>query len=269
MYDYIDPRTLLLTSEDLKKSQANWTSGISTRLCAKSHGYRTFCRSTRRRVRSQKACLPTYRHHSQASTSMLRGVSDADMWQARKNVEALEQQRDAASRFFSPGPWHRGQHPPSHWRGASQGRAHVGASPRKCPCWDMAASSFEPRSAFVPMNVPLCAFMLMASSTPQVLAAQWSNPQVTQVQCQCLRVNSCSDSQAQPDVQRAKQLCQQSRRNSALPVPARERYGKAVLVPVERIPPDLKMDCCVVMHGCSVLFSLCTILLVLWLKPSE
>lgn len=30
-------------------------------------------------------------------------------------------------------------------------------------------------SAFVPMNVPLCAFMLMASTTPQVLAAQWLN----------------------------------------------------------------------------------------------
>lgn len=29
------------------------------------------------------------------------------------------------------------------------------------------------RSAFVPMNVPLCAFMLMANGTPQVLAAQW------------------------------------------------------------------------------------------------
>ena len=32
------------------------------------------------------------------------------------------------------------------------------------------------RSAFVPMNVPLCAFMLMASSTPQILAAQWPVP---------------------------------------------------------------------------------------------
>ncbi|CAK9078945.1 Sideroflexin-3 [Durusdinium trenchii] len=77
MYDYIDPRTLLLSSEDLKKSQETWFN-----------------------------CKPPI-------------------------LEFVE-----------------GSH--GHICGGEL-------------------------SAFVPMNVPLCAFMLMANGTPQVLAAQWLN----------------------------------------------------------------------------------------------
>jgi len=97
MYDYIDPRTLLLTSEDLKKSQE---------------------------------LLQKFKDLGKKP----EGVSDADMWQARKNVEVSI-------------------HPVTGEELLKVGRM----------------------SAFVPMNVPLCAFMLMASSTPQVLAAQWLN----------------------------------------------------------------------------------------------
>ncbi|CAE7523620.1 SFXN3, partial [Symbiodinium pilosum] len=97
MYDYIDPRTLLLTSEDLKKSQE---------------------------------LLQKYKDTGKKPA----GVSDAEMWQARKNVEVSI-------------------HPVTGEELLKVGRM----------------------SAFVPMNVPLCAFMLMASSTPQVLAAQWLN----------------------------------------------------------------------------------------------
>ncbi|CAE7906675.1 SFXN3, partial [Symbiodinium necroappetens] len=97
MYDYIDPRTLLLTSDDLKKSQE---------------------------------LLQKYKEAGKKP----EGVSDADMWQARKNVEVSI-------------------HPVTGEELLKVGRM----------------------SAFVPMNVPLCAFMLMASSTPQILAAQWLN----------------------------------------------------------------------------------------------
>eukprot|EP00438_Fugacium_kawagutii_P030843 Skav210404 [mRNA] locus=scaffold1416:271903:284314:- [translate_table: standard] len=67
-------------------------------------------------------------------------MSDADMWQHRKNVEAA---------------WHPVQ---------------------LLPRWLLMHLLLDGgRSAFVPMNVPLCAFMLMANGTPQVLAAQWLN----------------------------------------------------------------------------------------------
>lgn len=97
MYDYIDPRTLLLTSEDLKKSQA---------------------------------ALEQYKKTGKKP----EGMSDAEMWQHRKNVEVSI-------------------HPVTGDELLKVGRM----------------------SAFVPMNVPLCAFMLMANGTPQVLAAQWLN----------------------------------------------------------------------------------------------
>jgi len=97
MYDYIDPRTLLLTSDDLKKSQA---------------------------------ALEEYKKTGKKP----QGLSDAEMWQHRKNVEVSI-------------------HPVTGDELLKVGRM----------------------SAFVPMNVPLCAFMLMANGTPQVLAAQWLN----------------------------------------------------------------------------------------------
>jgi len=97
MYDYIDPTTLLLTTDDLKKSQA---------------------------------LLAKYKETGKKPD----GVTDAEMWQARKNVEVSI-------------------HPVTGEELLKIGRM----------------------SAFVPMNVPLCAFMLMASTQPQVLFAQWLN----------------------------------------------------------------------------------------------
>ncbi|CAJ1331405.1 unnamed protein product, partial [Effrenium voratum] len=97
MYDYIDPRTLLLTSDDLKKS---------------------------------KDMLEQFK----SSGKKPEGVTDAEMWAHRKNIEVSI-------------------HPVTGDELLKVGRM----------------------SAFVPMNVPLCAFMLMANTTPKVLAAQWLN----------------------------------------------------------------------------------------------
>lgn len=78
-----------------------------------------------------------------------------------------------------------GQHSPSHWRWAVEGWPHVTCpkpgvhrARNRCPEPEIYSESTViqlrlGRSAFVPMNVPLCAFMLMANGTPQVLAAQW------------------------------------------------------------------------------------------------
>lgn len=95
MLTTIDPRTLLLSSADLKKSQAIIEEFKSTGK---------------------------------------KGGSDEEMWQHRKNVEVSI-------------------HPVTGEEMLKFGRM----------------------SAFVPMNVPLCAFMLMASTTPQVVFAQWLN----------------------------------------------------------------------------------------------
>jgi len=97
MYEYIDPRTLLLSSEDLKKSQD---------LLAKF----------------------------KASGKKPDSVSDADMWEARRNVEVSI-------------------HPVTGEELFKAGRM----------------------SAFVPMNVPLCALMLMAQTPGQVVFTQWLN----------------------------------------------------------------------------------------------
>ena len=71
MYDYIDPRTLLLTSEDLKKSQVRWRPPLcrlwDPRYMLTVLGWRSFYRSTRRRARSQKACL----HHAVTDGSLI------------------------------------------------------------------------------------------------------------------------------------------------------------------------------------------------------
>ena len=75
------------------------------------------------------------------------------------------------------------------------------------------------RSAFVPMNVPLCAFMLMASSTPQILAAQWPVPHYPvwkPVIHDATSKHFISGTKAQPDVQRSQQLRQQVRCNCSL-----------------------------------------------------
>jgi len=95
MLTTIDPRTLLLSSADLKKSQAIIEEFKAT---------------------GKKA------------------ASDEEMWQHRTNVEVSI-------------------HPVTGEEMLKFGRM----------------------SAFVPMNVPLCAFMLMASTTPQVVFAQWLN----------------------------------------------------------------------------------------------
>eukprot|EP00405_Crypthecodinium_cohnii_P022889 CAMPEP_0206471500 /NCGR_PEP_ID=MMETSP0324_2-20121206/31603_1 /ASSEMBLY_ACC=CAM_ASM_000836 /TAXON_ID=2866 /ORGANISM="Crypthecodinium cohnii, Strain Seligo" /LENGTH=395 /DNA_ID=CAMNT_0053945843 /DNA_START=78 /DNA_END=1265 /DNA_ORIENTATION=- len=97
MYDYIDPRTLLLTSEDLKKSQA---------------------------------LLEEFKKTGKKP----EGLTDEEMWTARKNVE-VSLHPVTGEELFRPGRM----------------------------------------SAFVPMNVPLCALMLMANGTKQVVFTQWLN----------------------------------------------------------------------------------------------
>lgn len=97
MYDYIDPRTLLLTSDELKKSQD---------------------------------ALKVYKSTGKKPD----GVSDEEMWVHRKNVEVSI-------------------HPVTGEELLRVGRM----------------------SAFVPMNVPLCAIMLMASTPQQVVFTQWLN----------------------------------------------------------------------------------------------
>jgi len=97
MYEYIDPRTLLLSSDDLKKSQV---------------------------------LLEKFK----ASGKKPEGVSDAEMWDARRNVEVSI-------------------HPVTGDELFKAGRM----------------------SAFVPMNVPLCALMLMAQTPGQVVFTQWLN----------------------------------------------------------------------------------------------
>jgi len=97
MYEYIDPRTLFLSSADLKKSQE---------------------------------LLDSYK----ATGKKPAGVSDAEMWEARKNVE-VSIHPVTGEVLFAPGRM----------------------------------------SAFVPMNVPLCALMLMASTPTQTVFAQWLN----------------------------------------------------------------------------------------------
>mmetsp|Transcript_81791 Transcript_81791/g.227745 ORF Transcript_81791/g.227745 Transcript_81791/m.227745 type:complete len:386 (-) Transcript_81791:195-1352(-) len=97
MYDYIDPRTLFLSSESLKRSQDLVDEFKKT-------------------------------------GKVPQGVTNAEMWQARKNVE-VSIHPVTGEPIFPPGRM----------------------------------------SAFVPMNVPLCAFMLMASTPPQVVFAQWLN----------------------------------------------------------------------------------------------
>jgi len=97
MYEYIDPRTLLLTSAAVQASQK---------------------------------ALESFK----ATGKKPDGMSDADMWTHRKNVEVSI-------------------HPVTGEELFRMGRM----------------------SAFVPMNVPLCACMLMASTTPQVLLAQFMN----------------------------------------------------------------------------------------------
>merc|ERR1712054_533603 len=97
MYDYIDPRTLLLSSEEVKKSQ-----GIIEQF----------------KLTGKKPA----------------GISDLEMWNHRKNVEVSI-------------------HPVTGEELLKVGRM----------------------SAFVPMNVPLCAFMLMAQTPGQVVFTQWLN----------------------------------------------------------------------------------------------
>lgn len=95
MYDYIDPRTLMISSDALQAS---------------------------------KAIIEEYK------ASGKKPCSDEEMWTHRKNVEVSF-------------------HPVTGEEMWKVGRM----------------------SAFVPMNVPLCAFMLMASTTPQVVFTQWLN----------------------------------------------------------------------------------------------
>lgn len=97
MIEYIDPRGLLLGSEDVKKAQA---------------------------------LLADYKKTGKKPD----GVSDQQMWEARKVVEVSV-------------------HPVTGEELLKVGRM----------------------SAFVPMNVPLCAIMLMANGTMQVVFTQWIN----------------------------------------------------------------------------------------------
>lgn len=97
MYEVIDPRTLLLTSADLAKAQD---------------------------------LLKQFKELGRKPD----GVSDAEMWEARRNVEVSI-------------------HPVTGEELLKAGRM----------------------SAFVPMNVPLCALMLMAQSPTQVVFTQWLN----------------------------------------------------------------------------------------------
>lgn len=97
MIEYIDPRGLLLTSDDIKKAQA---------------------------------LLEEFKRTGKKPA----GVSDEAMWEARKVVEVSI-------------------HPVTGEELLKVGRM----------------------SAFVPMNVPLCALMLMASGTPQIVFTQWLN----------------------------------------------------------------------------------------------
>jgi len=97
MYEIIDPRTLLLSSEDVKKAQALLEKFATTGKAPE-------------------------------------GVTDSDLWEAKRNVEVSV-------------------HPVTGEELFKAGRM----------------------SAFVPMNVPLCALMLMANSTSQVVFTQWLN----------------------------------------------------------------------------------------------
>jgi len=97
MYEYIDPRTLLLSSADIKKSQG---------------------------------MLEEFKKTGKKPAS----VSEEEMWEHRKNVEVSI-------------------HPVTGEELLKIGRM----------------------SAFVPMNVPLCALMLMAESPGQVVFTQWLN----------------------------------------------------------------------------------------------
>jgi len=97
MYEVIDPRTLLLTTEDLKKSQD---------------------------------LLDKYKKDGKKPD----GVTDAEMWDAKRNIAVSI-------------------HPVTGEELLKVGRM----------------------SAFVPMNVPLCALMLMANSPSQVVFTQWLN----------------------------------------------------------------------------------------------
>merc|ERR1719424_580563 len=97
MIEYIDPRGLLLTTDDIKKAQA---------------------------------LLEEFKKTGKNP----EGVSDEAMWDARKTVEVSV-------------------HPVTGEELIKIGRM----------------------SAFVPMNVPLCAMMLMASGTQQIVFTQWLN----------------------------------------------------------------------------------------------
>lgn len=97
MYEVIDPRTLMLTSEDLKKAQD---------------------------------LLDRYKKDGKKPD----GVTDAEMWDAKRNIAVSI-------------------HPVTGEEMLKVGRM----------------------SAFVPMNVPLCALMLMANSPSQVVFTQWLN----------------------------------------------------------------------------------------------
>jgi tricarboxylate carrier len=97
MYEYIDPRTLMLTTEDLNKA---------------------------------KALLDQFKKDGKKPD----GVSDADMWEAKRNIAVSI-------------------HPVTGDELLKVGRM----------------------SAFVPMNVPLCALMLMANTPSQVVFTQWLN----------------------------------------------------------------------------------------------
>jgi len=97
MYEVIDPRTLQLTSEDLKKAQD---------------------------------LLDKYKKNGKKPD----GVTDAEMWDAKRNIAVSI-------------------HPVTGEELLKVGRM----------------------SAFVPMNVPLCALMLMANSPSQVVLTQWMN----------------------------------------------------------------------------------------------
>jgi len=97
MYNYIDPRTLFLSTAALKTSQE---------------------------------MLAKFKETGKKP----EGVSDAEMWEHRKNVD-VSIHPVTGDVLFAPGRM----------------------------------------SAFVPMNVPLCALMLMASTPPQVVFTQWLN----------------------------------------------------------------------------------------------
>jgi len=97
MYEKIDPRTLLIGDEELKRS---------------------------------RELLDQFKKAGKVPS----GVTDAQLWEARRVVESI---------------------------------IH--------PVTDEPIPSFGRMSAFVPMNVPLCAFMLMAATPMQTVAAQWLN----------------------------------------------------------------------------------------------